>query len=71
MQSDFIIAAGHIIQTFTFTSTVAAILISLRIKYTRHYKYFITGGVAIYLLGVGLMIRHRVEGSSTSQIVGA
>ncbi len=70
MQGDSIIAAGHITQTFTFTSTVAAILISIVIKYTRHYKYFITAGAAIYLLGIALMIRYRVEGSSTSQIVG-
>ena len=49
---------------------MSAILISIVIKYTRHYKYFITAGAAIYLLGVGLMIRYRVEGSTTSQIVG-
>ena len=70
VQNDSITAAGHITQTFTFTSTVTAILISIVIKYTRHYKYFITAGTAIYLLGVGLMIRYRVEGSLTSQIVG-
>lgn len=40
------------------------------IKYSRHYKYYVTAGAAIYLLGIGLMIRYRVEGSSTSQIVG-
>ena len=69
MQGDSITAAGHITQTFSFTSTVTAIIISIVIKYTRHYKYFITTGAAIYLLGIGLMIRYRVEGSSTSQIV--
>lgn len=70
MQNDSIIAASHITQTFTFTSTVTAIVTSLVIKFTRYYKYFITTGAAIYLLGIGLMIRYRVKGSSTSHIVG-
>ena len=70
VQGDSITAAGHITQTFTFTSTVAAIVISLIIKYTKHYKPYITAGAAIYLMGIGLMIRYRVQGSSTSQIVG-
>ena len=63
-------AAGHVTQTFTFTSTVTAIVTGILIKYTRHYKYFITAGACIYLMGVGLMIRYRVQSSSLSQIVG-
>ena len=70
VQGDSITAAGHVTQTFTFTSTVAAILISIVIRYTRHYKYFITAGSAVYLMGIGLMIKYRSEESSTSQIVG-
>lgn len=70
VQNDSITAAGHITQTFTFTSTVSSIITGLLIKYTHHYKYFITAGAAIYLLGTGLMIRYRSEGSSTAQIVG-
>lgn len=70
VQNDSITAAGHITQTFTFTSTVSSIIVSLFIKYTRHYKYFTTAGAAIYLMGVGLMIRYRVQSSSTAQIVG-
>ena len=70
MQNDSITAAGHITQTFTFTSTVSSIVTGLLIKYTHHYKYFITAGAAIYLLGTGLMIRYRTEASSTAQIVG-
>ena len=66
-----VIAAGHITQTFSFTATVSSLAISLIIKYTKHYKYYVTFGSAIYLMGVGLMIRYRVEGSSTAQIVGA
>lgn len=70
VQDDSITAAGHVVQTFTFTSTVTAICISVIIKYTRHYKYYITAGACIYLMGIGLMIRYRSLGSSTGQIVG-
>lgn len=70
VQDNSITAAGYITQTFSFTSTVSSIIVSLFIKYTRHYKYYITAGAAIYLMGIGLMIRYRVETSSTSQIVG-
>lgn len=70
VQGDSVTAAGHITQTFSFTSTVAALVISLIIKYTKHYKYYITAGSAIYLMGIGLMIRYRSEGSTTAQIVG-
>jgi hypothetical protein len=42
----------------------------LFIKYTRHYKYFVTAGSCIYLLGIGIMIRYRVQESSVAQIVG-
>ncbi|KAL9028359.1 MAG: hypothetical protein Q9196_003264 [Gyalolechia fulgens] len=70
VQNNSVTAAGHITQTFTFTSTVSSILTGLLIKYTHHYKYFITAGAAIYLLGTGLMIRYRTEASSTAQIVG-
>ena len=70
VQDDSVTAAGHIVQTFTFTSTVTAICISFVIKYTHHYKYYITIGSCIYLLGVGLMIRYRSQTSTTSQIVG-
>lgn len=70
VQGNSITAAGHITQTFSFTSVVASICISLVIKYTKHYKYYVTFGAAIYLMGIGLMIRYRVEGASTAQIVG-
>ncbi|KAI9749193.1 MAG: Nuclear import receptor [Chaenotheca gracillima] len=70
VQNDSVTAAGHITNTFTFTSTVASIGISFVIKYTAHYKYFITLGACIYLMAIGLMIRYRTETSSTSQIVG-
>ncbi|KAF2233472.1 MFS general substrate transporter [Viridothelium virens] len=70
VQNQSITAAGHITQTFTFTSTVTSIIVSILIKYTRHYKYFITLGSAIYLMGIGLMIRYRTQGVSTGVLVG-
>jgi hypothetical protein len=70
VQHQSITAAGHITQTFSFTSTVSAIAISLVIKYTKHYKYFIVAGSLIYMMGIGLMIRYRTPDSTTSQIVG-
>ena len=62
--------AGHIVNVFSFSSTVTSILVSLLIKYSQHYKYFITAGGCIYILGVGLMIRYRSEDASIGSIVG-
>lgn len=70
VHSHSITAAGHITQVFSFSSTVSSIVVSFFIKYTRHYKYFVTAGACIYLLGVGIMIRYRAQGSSIAQIVG-
>ncbi|KAI0443848.1 siderophore iron transporter mirC [Xylaria telfairii] len=70
VQHQSVPAAGHITQTFSFTSTVTSIIVSLLIKYTRHYKYFVTSGSLIYLLGVGLMIRYRTMDTTTGSLVG-
>ncbi|RWA09671.1 hypothetical protein EKO27_g5418 [Xylaria grammica] len=70
VQHQSVAAAGHITQTFSFSSTVTSIVVSLMIKYTRHYKYFVTSGSLIYLLGVGLMIRYRTEDASVGSLVG-
>lgn len=70
VRNQSVTAAGHITQTFSFTSTVASIVISLVIKYTGHYKYFVTLGSCIYLMGIGLMIRYRSETTSVGSIVG-
>jgi hypothetical protein len=70
-QHQSITAAGHINQTFSFTSTVASVAISFVIKYTKHYKPYIILGSFIYLAGIGLMIRYRSNGSTVGQIVGA
>lgn len=70
VQHESVTAAGHITQTFSFTSTVTAILISFVIKYSGRYKYFVTFGSLIYIIGLGLMIRYRSQGASVGQIVG-
>jgi hypothetical protein len=70
VQGKSVAAAGHITQTFSFTATVSSIVVSLLIKYTGHYKYFVTAGSCIYLLGIGLMMAYREEGASTGSLVG-
>lgn len=65
-----IVTAGYITQTFSFSSTVASIIISLIIKYTKHYKYYVVSGALIYLLGMGLMVRYRTEDASVATLVG-
>ncbi|KAI6381594.1 hypothetical protein MCOR25_001070 [Pyricularia grisea] len=62
--------AGRITQTFSFASTVMSVLVSLAIKYTKHYKYFITAGSVLYLLGIALMINYRSEDAGLPALVG-
>jgi len=40
------------------------------IKFTGHYKYYVTVGSCIYLLGMGVMLRYRDESASTATLVG-
>ena len=56
-------------QTFTFTATITGIVVSLMIKRTKHYKYFVVIGTMVYLLGLGLMLQYRREGASSLIIV--
>jgi hypothetical protein len=70
VQHKSVAAAGHITQVFSFTSTVASIIVSFMIKYTAHYKYFITCGACIYLIGMGVMYHYRDEAASTATLVG-
>lgn len=66
-----ITAAGHVTQIFSFTATVASVLVSFAIKYTAHYKYFVVLGSLIYIMGLGLMIRYRLQDSSLASIIGS
>jgi SP family sugar:H+ symporter-like MFS transporter len=70
VQNKSVITAGNITRVFTFTSTISSIIVSLFIKYTAHYKYYVTAGSVIYIVGMGLMLAYRDEHASTATIVG-
>jgi SP family sugar:H+ symporter-like MFS transporter len=52
VQNKSAVSAGYIVRVFSFTSTVSSIVVSLIIKYTAHYKYYVTFGGCIYLMGM-------------------
>jgi hypothetical protein len=52
VQNKSVVTAGYITRVFSFASTVASIVVSLMIKYTAHYKYYVTFGSCIYLMGM-------------------
>lgn len=62
--------AGNITRVFSFTSTIASVVVSLLIKYTAHYKYYTTLGACIYIVGMGLMLAYRNEDASIATLVG-
>jgi hypothetical protein len=65
-----ILASGRILNTFSFTSTIASLCVGVLIRYTGHYKYFVTFGSCIYLLGIGLLYNYRAPGVPTGTLVG-
>ncbi|KAH7068384.1 hypothetical protein BKA63DRAFT_423209 [Paraphoma chrysanthemicola] len=70
VQGKSAVTAGNITRVFSFASTISSIVVSLIIKYTAHYKYYVTFGSAIYLMGMGLMLAYRSADASTATIVG-
>lgn len=70
VQNDSVTAAGHVTQVFSFSATVASLVVSLFIRQTARYKYYVLGGSCIYVMALGLMVRYRTEGSSIGQLVG-
>lgn len=70
VQGQSITAAGYITRVFSFSSTVSSVVVSLIIKYTAHYKYFVTCGAVIYLVGMGIMLAYRTQDASTATLVG-
>ncbi|PCG91911.1 Major facilitator superfamily domain, general substrate transporter [Penicillium occitanis (nom. inval.)] len=70
VQNYDIAVAGRVTQTFSFTSTIAAFVVSILIKYTRRYRIFVTAGTIVYILGLVAMLLYRQEGSSFLQILG-
>jgi len=63
------VAAGHMTLTFSFASTISSVCISLVIKYTKYYKYYMIGGILINMLEVGLILRYRNINSSNAQVI--
>jgi SP family sugar:H+ symporter-like MFS transporter len=70
VQGKSVTTAGNITRVFSFTSTIASVVVSLLIKYTAHYKYYVTFGSCIYIMGLGLMVAYRNESASTATLVG-
>lgn len=70
VQGKSVAAAGNITRVFSFSSTISSIVVSFIIKYTAHYKYYITFGSCIYLMGVGIMLAYRNEDASTATMIG-
>lgn len=64
-------SAVYITQIFSFTSTVSSLLISIVIKFTHRYKWFVVAGSCLYMLGMGLMMYYRTETASLSAIIGS
>lgn len=64
-------AAGHITQTFSFTSTVSSVAVSLLIKYSGRYQIWLISGTLIYIMGLGLMMKYRTDGTSIGSIIGS
>ena len=61
--------SGRIVQTFTFTATITAVIVSFVIKYTKRYKPFMVGGACLYFIALALMVRYRTSGSSIVTII--
>lgn len=63
-------SASYITQIFTFSSAVSSIIISVIIKLTYRYKWFVVVGSCLYMIGMGLMMKYRTETASLSAIIG-
>lgn len=62
--------AGRIAETFNVSASVTAVVVGLLVSLTKHYKYWVTFGACIYLMGIGLMIRYRNENTTVGSLVG-
>lgn len=63
-------ASSYIVEVFTLASSPAAVVTGLLIKYTGHIKYWIVFGSALYITGIGLLIRYRDPSTSVASLVG-
>ncbi|CAH0057245.1 unnamed protein product [Clonostachys solani] len=58
--------ATYVLNIFYVTATVSSLIVSVFIKISNRYKWFVTGGSCVYLLGIGLMIQLRGEPSRSA-----
>ncbi|KAJ5894489.1 hypothetical protein N7495_006180 [Penicillium taxi] len=70
VQNYDVATAGRITQTFSFTSTIAAFIASILIKYTGRYRIFVTVGCVVYIVGLALMLVYNQQTSSYAQVLG-
>lgn len=63
-------SASNIQKIFSFASSITSVLLGLVIYFTAHYKYFITAGGCLYVIGFGLLIAFRYQGASVSALIG-
>jgi hypothetical protein len=63
------VSAGYITQTFSVSCTVAVLLVSIIIKYSKSYKPYLLAGTVVYINGVGMMLYLRKSNAPTSLIV--
>ncbi|KAH7312523.1 major facilitator superfamily domain-containing protein [Stachybotrys elegans] len=63
-------SATPILNIFSLSSTVSSLIVSALIKITNRYKWFVTAGSCLYMLGIGLMMRYRTQEASISAIIG-
>ena len=63
-------SASYIQNIFSLSSSVSSILVSLCIKFTNRYKWWMTAGACLYMLGIGLMTKYRTDDAPISAIIG-
>ncbi|KAF8880998.1 drug:h+ antiporter [Infundibulicybe gibba] len=64
-----LVNATYFIQTQTVALTVFAIIAGFGMRFLHRYKYLLIAGLAIRLLGVGLMIHSRGANGSDAELV--
>jgi MFS family permease len=71
VQGQSVTVAGRVSQTFSFSITITAFIVSMIIKYTAHYKYLVTLGACVYVVSLGLIVRYRQPGAGILSLVGS
>lgn len=64
-------SAAYILNIFNLTSAVSSFIVSVLIKFTNRYKWYVVAGACLYMLGTGLMMHYRTETAPLSAIIGS